>query len=75
MSHGLSENRADGSPDPKGDQIKKFTLGLMGAAAIITGLAMLKQKREQPEVEIVAVPEGETAPRQLTLERMRELGV
>jgi hypothetical protein len=47
----------------------------MGAAAVITGLALLKQKREDPKVEIVAVPEGETAPRQLTLERMRELGV
>jgi len=74
--HGLSEERVGCSPGPKGDPIKKFTLGLVGAAAIFTGLVLLKQKREEPEIEkVAAVPAGETAPRQLSLERMRELGV
>jgi hypothetical protein len=56
-------------------KIRNLTLGLVGAAAVLAGLALLKQKRDEPQMDNLAVPAGETSPRQLTLERIRELGI
>ncbi len=59
--------------------MRKFTVSLMGAAALVTaGLALLRQgigRSEPVEAAIEEVPPGETIPGQIRLERLRELGI
>lgn len=53
--------------------IHKLTLGIVGAAAVVAGLLLVRQqKQSQPKQ---AVPEAESASGSITLERMRELGL
>ncbi len=59
--------------------MRKFTVSLMGAAALVTaGLALLRQGIGRPgpvEGTVDQVPPGETVPGKISLERLRELGI
>ena len=51
--------------------IRKFTLGLVGVAAVAAGLLLMRQQTQPKE----AVAEAESASGTITLDRMRELGL
>ena len=58
--------------------MQKITASLLGVAAVAASLLALRQPRQfaqrHPEVER-PVPAGETVPAQISLERIRELGL
>jgi hypothetical protein len=51
--------------------IRKFTLGFVGAAAVVAGLLLMRQQKNPPK-DAVAKSESTSA---ITLDRMRELGL
>ena len=55
--------------------MKNFTLGLVSAAAIATTILLVRQTRDVDAKEPRLVPAGETQPANLSLERIRELGL
>ena len=55
--------------------MKKLTLGLLGAAAVATTILLVRQQKEVESKEPRLVPAGETQPTELSLERIRELGL
>lgn len=58
--------------------MQKIAAGLLGAAAIAVGLIALRQPRVPGEPESLderAVPAGERVPGQISLDRIRELGL
>ena len=55
--------------------MKKFTLGLVSAAAVATTILLVRQQKEFDAKEARLVPAGETQPTNLSLERIRELGL
>ena len=56
--------------------MKKFTLGLLGALAVATTVLLVRQQKEvEGGKETRLVPAGETKPSELSLERIRELGL
>jgi hypothetical protein len=59
--------------------IRKFTVNLLGAAALAAaGIALLRQgnqRLEPAEVKVDEVPPGETIPGRIRLEKLRELGI
>ena len=55
--------------------MKKFTLGLLSAAAVATTILLVRQQREVETKDPRPVPAGETQPTNLSLERIRELGL
>ena len=55
--------------------MKKFTLGLLSAAALATTILLVRQQKEVESSEPRVVPAGETQPTNLSLERIRELGL
>jgi len=56
--------------------MKKFTLGLLSAAAIATTILLVRQQKEvvSPK-DPRLVPAGETQPTDFSLERIREAGL
>lgn len=58
--------------------MRKITAGLLGAAAVVVSLIALRQPRlaGQPDpVDDGLVPSGERVPAQISLDRIRELGL
>jgi hypothetical protein len=55
--------------------MNKFALGLVSAAAIATTILLVRQQKELVTKEQRLVPAGETQPVNLSLERIRELGL
>ena len=55
------------------DPIRTFVVSLIGAAAVATGLLLIRQNR-LGEYARREVPSGESLPGMISLERMRELG-
>ena len=56
--------------------MKKLTLGLLGAVAVATTILLVRQQKEvEGGKETKLVPAGESKPAQLSLERIRELGL
>ena len=59
--------------------IRKFTVNLLGAAALAAaGIALLRQgnqRLEPAEAKVDEVPPGETIPGKIRLEKLRELGI
>lgn len=55
--------------------IRTFLVSVIGAAAMVAGLVLLRQQK-QPRVEAVTdVPPGETVPATIVLERIRQAGI
>ncbi len=60
----------------KGSTMKKFTFGLLSAAALATTILLVRQQKEMESKELRGVvPAGETQPTNISLERIRELGL
>jgi hypothetical protein len=60
----------------QGVALKKLALGLLGAAAVAaTVLLVRQQKQVDAAKEPRLVPAGESHPTELSLERIRELGL
>ena len=55
--------------------MKKFALGLIGAAALATTFLLVRQQKEVDSKEARLVASGETQPTHLSIERIRELGL
>jgi hypothetical protein len=56
--------------------MKKLTLGLLGAVAVATTLLLVRQQKEvEGGKDARLVPAGETKPVELSLQRIRELGL
>ena len=55
--------------------MKKFTLGLLSAAAIATTILLVRQQKEVVSKDARLLPAGETQPTDLSLERIREAGL
>ena len=57
--------------------MKKLTLGLLGAVAVAATVLLVRQQKEEVEggKDVRLLPAGETQPAQLSLERIRELGL
>ena len=56
--------------------MKKFPFGLLSAAALATTILLVRQQKEVESKELrEAVPAGETQPTNISLERIRELGL
>lgn len=55
--------------------MRTLTVSLVGAAAVVASLVLLRQQR-QPEAprQAKVTPAGETVPGTISLERLRELG-
>ena len=54
--------------------MKKFAIGLLSAAALATTVLLVRQQREA-EIKGPQLATGEPQPTQLSIERMRELGL
>lgn len=67
------------APSTREVAIRKFTVNLLGAAALFAaGVALLRQGDPRPqsaEAKTDEVPPGEKAPGNVRLERLRELGI
>lgn len=55
--------------------MKKFAIGLLGAAALATTVLLVRQQKEVEPREAGLIPAGETQPAEISLERIRELGL
>ncbi len=55
--------------------IRKVTLGILGAAAVVASLLLIRQTKQITPKETVDVPAGEAVPGSISLERLRELGI
>jgi hypothetical protein len=54
--------------------IRSFTVGLLGAAALAAGLLLVRQQKEPETERPSSVPAGETQPATISLDRIRALG-
>jgi len=56
--------------------MRKFTVGMLSAAALAATVLLVRQQREElAPKQANLVPAGETQPAQISLERIRELGL
>jgi len=55
--------------------MKTFTLGLLSAVALTTTLLLVRQQKELAARSPRLVPAGETQPANVSLDRIRELGL
>lgn len=55
--------------------MKKFTIGLLSAAALATTILLVRQSKEVEAKDPQLIPAGETKPASISLERIRELGL
>jgi len=55
--------------------MRKFTVGLLSAAALATTILLVRQQKQVEEKEPAAIPAGETQPTNISLDRIRELGL
>ena len=57
------------------DIIRKVTLGFLGAAAAVASLLLIRQTKQVTPKESARLPAGESVPGDISLERLRELGI
>ena len=55
--------------------MKKFAIGLLSVAALATTVLLVRQQKEAEVKDRGLVPAGETTPTNISLERIRELGL
>ena len=58
------------------DTIRKLTISLVGAAALAAGILLVRQQKQiDPKDSASAIPPVKTVQVQVSLERLRELGI
>jgi hypothetical protein len=63
------------NPEP-GGTIRTFLVSLLGAATLTAGLLLVRQNQKEADEEAKRqVPAGERVARNVSLERLRELGL
>ena len=55
--------------------MRTLTYSLLGAAALAAGLLLVRQQKLVEDERPKLVPAGETVPANISLERLRELGI
>lgn len=55
--------------------IRKVTYSLLGAAALAAGLLLIRQQKQEDLVAAGEPAPGESVPSEISLERLRELGI
>ena len=55
--------------------IHKVAYSLLGAAALAAGLLLLRQQKQEDLKVAGELPPGESVPSEISLERLRELGI
>ena len=55
--------------------MRKFTVGLLSAAALVTTILLVRQQKQVETEPPRVVPSGETQPATISLERIREMGL
>lgn len=55
--------------------MKNFAIGILGAAALATTILLVRQQKEVELRDPRLIPAGETQPTNISLERIRELGL
>ncbi len=55
--------------------IRKVTYSLLGAAALAAGLLLIRQQKQEDLVVAGEPAPGESVPSEISLERLRELGI
>ena len=55
--------------------IRKVTLGILGVAAAMASVLLMRQTKQITPKEAAEVPAGEAVPGSISLERLRELGI
>ena len=55
--------------------MKNFAIGILGAAALATTILLVRQQKEVELKYPTLIPAGETQPTNISLERIRELGL
>ena len=75
--HGKGMSEVVGMDHNAGGTIRKFTVSLIGAAALAAGLVLLRQgtNRGSQRATLEDIPPGETIPGKIELDRLRELGI
>jgi len=55
--------------------MKNFAIGLLGAAALATTILLVRQQKEVEAKNTRLIPAGEGQPTDISLDRIRELGL
>ncbi len=64
------------SPQRIGEgSIRKVTYSLLGAAALAAGLLLIRQQKQEDLKVAGELAPGEAGPSEISLERLRELGI
>ncbi len=67
---------AEESPDRTGEgSIRKVMYSLLGAAALAAGLLLIRQQKQEDLKVVGELAPGESVPSEISLERLRELGI
>ena len=59
----------------KGGAIRTFTVSLLGAIVLAAGLVMIRNHRVEEEEKGKEIPPGETVRSEISLDRLREIGL
>ena len=64
------------SPERTGEgSIRKVAYSLLGAAALAAGLLLIRQQKQEDLKVAGELAPGESVPSEISLERLRELGI
>ena len=59
----------------KGGAIRTFTVSLLGAIVLAAGLVMIRNQKVEEREKGKEIPPGETVRGEISLDRLRELGL
>jgi len=59
----------------KGGAIRTFTVSLLGAIVLAAGLVMIRNHRVEEQEKGKEIPPGETVRSEISLDRLREIGL
>ena len=76
MVHAQNQGKEKEQDLNPGGPIRTFFVSLLGAATLTAGLLLVRQQQKEAEAEArQQVPAGERMARNVSLERLRELGL
>ena len=62
-------------PPSKGGAIRAFTVSLLGAIVLAAGLVVIRNHKVEEEGKGKPIPPGETVRSEISLDRLREIGL